>query len=116
STSNSVTVQVGKPQTITFGPLSNVTLEVGQITLGASASSGLAVTFASAAISTGYCSVYGNVVTIISTGTCSITANQDGNAVYAPAPPVMQSFQIVLGQTITFGALSDVILGAVFTL
>ena len=116
STSNSVTVQVGKPQTITFGPLSNVTLEVGQITLGASASSGLAVTFASAAISTGYCSVYGNVVTIISTGTCSITANQAGNAVYAPAPPVMQSFQIVLGQTITFGALSDVILGAVFTL
>jgi hypothetical protein len=115
SVSNSLTVQVGEAQTITFGAIGNVTVNVGSITLTATASSGLAVTYTVSVVSYGYCSVLGNVVTIGANGTCTITASQAGNAVYAPAPPVTQSFQIDSAQTITFGALSDVKLGVVLT-
>ncbi len=42
-------------------------------------------------------------------GDCTITASQAGNATYAPAPMVIQSFTVnQASQTITFGALSNV--------
>ena len=82
-------------QTITVGVLSNVTLGVGPFTIGATASSGLAVTFASTTASV--CTVSGSTVTIVAVGTCTITASQAGNANYAAATPVTQSFAVTSG-------------------
>ncbi|MGA2712967.1 MAG: NHL repeat-containing protein [Bryobacteraceae bacterium] len=78
------------PQTITFGPLSNVTFGVGPFTIDATSSSGIAVSFAST--TAGVCTVSGSIVTIIAVGVCSITASQAGNSVYAAAIPVTQTF------------------------
>lgn len=87
-------------QTITFANPGAQT--VGKpLMLSATASSGLAVTFSSTA--TGQCTVSGNTVTFVATGTCSIVAMQAGNSTYAAAPTVSQSFTVGKGsQTITF--------------
>jgi hypothetical protein len=53
-------------QTITFGALSNVTYGVSPFTVGATASSGLAVSFAST--TTSVCTVAGSMVTIVAAG------------------------------------------------
>ena len=97
-------------QTITFGALSNVTYGVSPFTVTATASSGLAVSFAST--TTSVCTVAGSTVTIVALGSCSITASQAGNASYGAATPVTQSFTVnSASQTITFGALSNVTYG-----
>ena len=93
-------------QTITFGELSSQTYGSGPITISASASSGLAVVFYS--LTPRVCTVYESSVTLVAGGTCSIDARQPGNADYAAAPAVTQSFQVAKeSQTITFGALSN---------
>jgi uncharacterized protein (TIGR03437 family) len=79
-------------QTITFGQLSNVTLGIAPFPVSATASSGLAVSFASTTPTV--CTVSGSTVTIIAAGTCSITASQAGNANYTSATPVTQSFTV----------------------
>jgi hypothetical protein len=79
-------------QTITFGSLPNVPLSTGSITVSATASSGLDVTFSST--TTKVCTVSGDTVTLIKAGTCTIKATQAGNADYAAAPAVDQSFQV----------------------
>ncbi len=102
-------------QTITFGALSNLTLGSAPFTLTATASSGLPVSFAST--TTSVCTVSGTTATLVAVGTCTIQATQAGNATYAAATPVSQSFQVtqpsLTSQTITFGALSDIALGSV---
>jgi hypothetical protein len=70
--------------------LSNVTYGVSPFTHRATASSGLAVSFAST--TTPVCTVAGNTVTIVAGGACSITASQAGNANYGAATPVAQRF------------------------
>jgi hypothetical protein len=79
-------------QTIAFPPLGNVILPAGPITLSATASSGLTVTFASSALSV--CTVSGNTATILAVGTCAIQATQAGNTDYLQATPVMRSFTV----------------------
>lgn len=79
-------------QTISFGPLSAITLPASPFAVSATASSGLGVSFSTT--STGVCTVNGATVTPISSGTCSITASQPGNANYASATQVTQSFTI----------------------
>lgn len=97
-------------QTITFGALSNQVLGTPPFTLSASASSGLAVSFASTTPTV--CTVSGTTAALVAVGTCTIQATQAGNADYAAAPPVNQSFQVTQeGQTITFEALSNRSLG-----
>ena len=62
-------------------------------TPGASASSGLAVSYTSN--STGVCTVTtGGTITFVSAGTCSLTATQTGDANYAAATSVTQTFPI----------------------
>jgi RHS repeat-associated protein len=91
-------------QTITFGALAGQTYGVAPFTIGATASSGLPVSFAS--LTTAVCTVSGNTVTIVAAGTCTIQASQAGNATYAAAPNVNQSFSVAkAAQTITFNAL-----------
>jgi hypothetical protein len=87
-------------QTITFSALSNVTYGVTPITLGATASSGLAVNYTV----TGPAAVNGSILTINGTGTVRVTASQSGNANYA-ATSVVQSFTI-LRATLTVTATS----------
>jgi hypothetical protein len=57
-------------------------------TVSASASSGLAVTFAAS----GSCSVAGAVVTVNAVGSCTVIASQAGNNNYLAAPNVPQTF------------------------
>jgi hypothetical protein len=54
------------------------------------------------------CSIAGNTVTLISLGSCSITAHQAGNASFDAAPDVTRPFNInKADQTITFNPLPD---------
>ncbi len=101
--SASGTLVIGKAaQTITFAPLAQRVFATGDsFTLGATASSGLAVTYASSngAVAT----VSGNTVTVVGVGTTTITASQAGNANFNAATDVAQPLDIVLAiQTITF--------------
>ena len=93
-------------QTISFGPLANKVVTDGQFTVVATATSNLSVTFTAG----GVCTVNNGVVTLTgSSGTCTITATQVGNAVYLPAPDVPQTFNVSdpskQNQTISFSAL-----------
>lgn len=84
--------QFTQAQTITFGTPGNRTLGAGSFSLSATASSGLAVTFASN--STAVCSVSGVRVTLLAAGTCSITASQGGDWTYAAAVSVSRAFTV----------------------
>ena len=76
-------------QTISFtAPSSPVTYGVSPISLSASASSGLAVTFS---LVSGPGSISGNTLTISGVGAVVVAANQAGNANYAAAAQVTQS-------------------------
>jgi probable HAF family extracellular repeat protein len=95
-----------EPQTITFPPLPNEPYGTPPITLSASASSDLPVSFGSTTSAT--CTVSGDQVALVMTGRCAIKATQPGNATFAPATPVIQAFTITkAAQNITFGALSN---------
>jgi hypothetical protein len=97
-------------QTIAFAPLANKTFGAAAFTVSATASSGLTVTFGSA--TTSVCTVSTNRVTIAAAGLCSVVASQPGNANYAAAAPVTQSFTVnPASQTIAFGSLASVTLG-----
>ena len=50
----------------------------------------------------GSCSISGATVTFVAVGTCVIDANQAGNASYAAATQVQQSFAVLGTQSITF--------------
>ena len=97
------------PQTITFDqPLDT---KVGEpVTLSASATSGLAVSFTSN--TPAVCTVSGSAVTTMTAGVCVITASQGGDATHAAAPEVARSFQVTAGQapqTISFTLPSEVV-------
>ena len=77
-------------QTITFGALPNVTYGVSPITLTATASSGLPVSYAV----TGPATVAGSILTITGAGMVTVTASQAGNTEYPAATPVTQSFTV----------------------
>ena len=82
------------PQTITFGanpgPV-NFTAG-GTFLVSATASSGLPVVFGST--TPGVCTVSGSTVTMVASGTCTITADQAGNSTYAAAAQASQSVEI----------------------
>jgi hypothetical protein len=78
-------------QTITFGPLSNRALGEPPFGVGATASSGLPVSFG---ILSGPATVTGTNVTITGTGAVTVRASQSGNANYNAAPNVDQPFTV----------------------
>jgi hypothetical protein len=83
---------VGKAtQTITFGPIASQNVGT-PLTLSATASSGLTVSFTST--TTTVCTVSGTSATFLTTGTCTINANQAGNSTYAAAATVPRSFTV----------------------
>jgi len=103
-------ISIGKAnQSIAFGALSTKPLSSPPFTVSATATSSLAVAFTST--TTGICTVSGNTVTLVAVGTCTVAADQSGNANYNAAPQVTQSFGVGANvQTITFAAISPITL------
>jgi alpha-tubulin suppressor-like RCC1 family protein len=94
-------------QTITFAAIANQSLGINPFPISATASSDLPVSFSSLTPS---CNVSGNTINLVAAGICTITAKQDGNGAYAPAPQVTRSFTVTSPltsqtQTINFGSL-----------
>jgi hypothetical protein len=78
-------------QTISFAPIAAQTVGAS-VTLTATASSGLAVRFAS--LTPAICSVSGATASMNAAGVCTIQATQSGNNVYLGVAPVDQSFAV----------------------
>jgi sugar lactone lactonase YvrE len=95
STSAAQTVTVALvAQMITFTAIPNHIFGDAPFTLSATASSGLAVSFA---VTSGPATIAGNTVTLTGVGTVVIQATQAGNTTYAAATPVSQSFTVTAG-------------------
>lgn len=77
-------------QTISFGTLPNKTYGDADISLSASVPSGLPITYTPF----GSCSISGSTLSITGAGTCTVTANQPGDANHNAAPAVSQAFTI----------------------
>ena len=77
-------------QTITFGSLPNKIAGDPDFSVSATASSGLAVSFAAS----GQCTIAGTTVHLTGAGSCTITASQAGNSDFNAAPDVPRSFTI----------------------
>jgi hypothetical protein len=92
--SYSIEVDLGT-QTISFDPLSDISLSSSPPALSATASSGLAVSFASTTSTV--CTVAGTTVTLVDLGLCSVTASQAGDTDWAAASDVVQSFMVTPG-------------------
>ena len=91
---------------ISFAALADKRFDESPVTVGATATSGLAVAFSSA--TPAVCSVSGTGVSFVSVGTCTVNANQAGSSNWNAAPLVQQSFQVTKGnQVISFAALAD---------
>lgn len=107
SVSHSFTVT--EPQTIDFGQPADAALSSGTVTLTATASGG-PVTFSSA--TPAVCTVSGSTVTLLTNGTCTVTADQSGGDGILAAPSVSRSFQVKTAQTITFTGPAETALGS----
>jgi hypothetical protein len=60
----------------------------------ASASSGLDVAITVDATAAGVCTITAGAVSFVGAGTCTLNADQPGNAAYSPSDPVQQSFSV----------------------
>jgi hypothetical protein len=97
-------------QTITFDPISTKSFGIADFDLGASASSGLSVSYTSS--NTSVATVTGATVTIVGVGQSIITAIQPGNSNYNAANTVQQDLTVSKSnQSIDFGTLSDKVFG-----
>jgi ELWxxDGT repeat protein len=92
-------------QNITFNPLPSKTFGDPSFSLTATSSSGLPVTYTSS--DPAVASVSGNTVTILKTGSVTITAGQSGDDNFNAAPTVEQVLIIKINQVLLFDPLSD---------
>jgi len=98
--SQSISFTSSAPAGATFGGTYNV---------AATATSGLAVALAIDAASSAVCSLAGAQVSFIGVGTCTIDADQGGNANYIAAPRNQQSFAVgKANQTVNFTSTAPV--------
>lgn len=79
-------------QTITYNPLSVVTYGDADFTPGATASSGLTISYSSS--NTNIATIVSGQIHIVGAGSCTIHADQAGNTAYAAAPRVSQSLTV----------------------
>ena len=93
-------------QTITFSSIADKLTTDAPFDINAIASSGLTVSFS---IESGPASISGNTITLDGIGgTVVVHADQAGNATYAAAPTIVQSFEVnQAGQTITFPSIAN---------
>ena len=112
-TLNGVIVNRAKTaQTITFAPPAALLSTAFPYTLTATASSGLVPVITSS--TTGVCTVSGFTLTMVSAGTCTVVANQAGNATYAPAAAISRSITLSLAPQISLrinNLIRDIFLG-----
>lgn len=94
-------------QTISFDDPPDLELAAGPFTLAPTATSGLPVILEST--DPDVCTTSGLTVTPITPGDCTLAATQAGDASYAPAPPVIQTFTVTRStQTIDFPQPADI--------
>ena len=106
SVEESFDVVTKQAQTITFGPLADVTFGGADFELAATASSRLEVSYSSSDPSVA--SVAGNTVTIKRAGIATITASQAGDANYIAATDVARTLEVnQANQTITLTPVAD---------
>ncbi|CAH0148640.1 MULTISPECIES: cellulose binding domain-containing protein [unclassified Pedobacter] len=102
-------------QTITFNALAQKTVGEADFDAGATASSGLTVSYSSS--DPNVATIVNGQLHILTAGTTTITASQAGNAQYMAATPVSQVLTVKNVQTINFAAIAPKVLGdADFTL
>ncbi|HEX2782196.1 MAG TPA: hypothetical protein VHN36_01325, partial [Ilumatobacteraceae bacterium] len=101
-------LDVRKSQTVKFTAPGAKKMNQSPVAVSATATSGLAVVFSTT--SSGVCATSGtngSSIILLGPGTCSVNADQAGNATWAPAPTVVRSFAVSrVTQTITFPALT----------
>ena len=85
-------LMAGMPQTITFHPPISQIYGAPPFLVLAQATSGLKVNIAS--LTPHVCRIADGLVTLFSTGICSLTAAQTGNRTYDPAVPVQQTLMV----------------------
>jgi hypothetical protein len=85
-----IVVQIKLSQTITFPAISDKTYGDADFDPGATASSGLPVSYSAS----GNCTIVSGLVHITGAGSGTVTASQAGNDTYAAAPDVSRSFNI----------------------
>lgn len=89
-------IAIRNPQVIGFPPQPGRTFVAGgsfPLDEPATASSGLPVAYAS--VTPDVCTVSGNTVTMVSEGTCTLTASQPGNALWVAAADASRSIELV---------------------
>ncbi len=97
-------------QTVSFVGIPSVVVGGTDTVVATGGGSGNTVIIASQ--TTNVCTVSGNTLSGVAAGTCTLQANQAGNATYNPAPTVTESFTVGKGnQTITFGAAPTLAVG-----
>lgn len=97
-------------QTITFPPVADATFGDAPLTLGATASSGLPVSYA---VVSGLAEVQGNVLTLNGAGAVTVEATQAGNTNYTAASAVRRSFTVAPAvATVALGELSQTYSGS----
>jgi gliding motility-associated-like protein len=102
---------VSSTQTIDFTSIPVQTYGNSPLTLTATSSSSLPVTYASSNLAVA--TISGNVLTITGAGTADITASQVGGSGYDPSPNVVQTLTVnKANTTITFGNLIQVFDGS----
>jgi uncharacterized repeat protein (TIGR02543 family) len=89
---SAATMTVQTAQSITFNSITDKTYGDAAFTVSPTATSGLTVALTSA--TTAVCTVSSFTVTMIAAGTCTLNANQAGNATYYAATQVQQSFNV----------------------
>ncbi|HJU39388.1 MAG TPA: hypothetical protein VJ724_07415, partial [Tahibacter sp.] len=91
-------------QTIAFTTSAPTSAQVGTTyAVAATATSGLPVVFTIDAASTAVCSIAGTTVTFDAVGTCTIDANQGGDANWAAAPQAQQTVTVTGCVTLAVG-------------
>jgi hypothetical protein len=91
---NGIEMNIIQDQTINFNALPSKKVGDADFSPGATASSGLAVTYTSS--NTNVATIVGNNIQIVGSGACTITASQAGDNYYHPASSVSQYFSVAL--------------------
>jgi outer membrane protein OmpA-like peptidoglycan-associated protein len=98
-------IEANKPYATTyvsFPQLGNQALGTPAVSVSTTGvPSGLTVSYTSN--SPQVCTVVGSTVTLLTVGTCSITATQTGNHTYFAAAPVTQTFQVLPAGSVSIG-------------
>lgn len=88
-------------QTISFPAIADQSPGIGAITLTATASSGLPISYV---VTSGPATVSGSQLQIIGPGAVTVEAQQSGDGIFLPAPSVVRSFNVVAAASLKYRA------------